>query len=81
MVDPVLLSIPVVDSVQTLPQVGLLAFEAVGVHVLAMLAVMAVTAVVINERVALPMLRRGWLNLDQAWSTSLLDAGAIVLVS
>lgn len=81
MLAPVLLGIPVVASLETLPQIGLLAFEAVGLHVLAMLVVMGVTALVVYERIGLRMLRRGWLNLDQAWSASLFGAGAITLVS
>jgi hypothetical protein len=81
MLAPVLLGMVVIDTREALPRVSVFAFMAVGIHVLAMLVVMGITAIVVYERIGLRLLRRGWLNLDQAWSASLFGAGAITLIS
>jgi hypothetical protein len=58
----------------------MVAFLAVAVHTLAMLAVAGVIAVVVYEWVGLAFLRRGWINLDLLWAGALLAAGALLLV-
>lgn len=54
---------------------------AVGVHTLAMLIVTGAIALVVYEWVGLGFLRRGWLNLDLAWSLALIGAGLLLLVT
>lgn len=51
-----------------------------GVHTLAMLAVMLATAGVVYRKVGLAFLRRGWLNVDLLWAGALIVAGATTLV-
>jgi hypothetical protein len=46
-----------------------------------MITVMGAVSVVVYEKVGLGFLRRGWLNLDLAWSGVLLLSGAITLFS
>ncbi|HXM56628.1 MAG TPA: hypothetical protein VOB72_14625 [Candidatus Dormibacteraeota bacterium] len=79
MLAPVLLGLPVADQYSDLRQLGLTAALAATVHVVAMLCTMAVVAVVVYEKLGLRMLRRGWFNLDLAWSVVLLAAGALTL--
>jgi len=79
MLAPVLLGLPVGDQYGDLRQLGLTAAMAATVHVAAMLTTMAVVAVVVYEKLGLRMLRRGWFNLDLAWSVVLLVAGALTL--
>ncbi len=79
MLAPVLLGLPVADRYGDLGQVGLTAALAASVHVVAMLAAMAAVAVVVYEKLGLGLLRRGWFNLDLAWSVVLLAAGAATL--
>ena len=81
MLAPVLLGLPVGDHFSDPRQLGLTALLAASVHVAAMIAVMGVVSVVVYERVGLGFLRRGWLNLDLAWSGVLLLSGAITLFS
>jgi threonine/homoserine/homoserine lactone efflux protein len=52
----------------------------VGVHTLAMFAVMALIALVVYEKVGLAILRRAWFNLDRVWAGALVAAGALTLV-
>jgi hypothetical protein len=54
---------------------------AVGVvlHVAAMLAVMAVVAVVVYEKVGVEVLRRAWINTDQLWAGAFVVAGVLTL--
>ena len=52
---------------------------AVGVHTLAMFAVMAAVAIVVFEQVGLAILRRAWLNLDRVWAGALIGAGGLML--
>jgi hypothetical protein len=54
---------------------------AVTVHVGAMLAVMAVVALVVYEKLGLTFLRRAWLNSDQFWAGAFIFAGLVTLVS
>jgi hypothetical protein len=53
----------------------------VAVHVLVMVAVMGAVAFVVYERVGLKVLRRAWLNTDQAWAASFVLAGVVTLTS
>lgn len=53
---------------------------AVGVHTLAMFAVMAVVALVVYERLGLMILKRTWFNVDLIWAGALVVAGGIALV-
>ena len=53
---------------------------AVGLHTLAMFAVMGVIAVVVYDRLGLMILKRTWFNLDLLWAGALVAAGVITLV-
>ena len=77
MVAPVLLGMPVADQFSAPRQPGLTALLAAGVHVAAMVTVTAAVSVVVHERVGLGFLRRGWFNLDLAWSLVLVVSGAV----
>jgi hypothetical protein len=52
----------------------------VGVHTLAMLAVVAAVALTVYDVVGLGFLRRSWFNLDLLWSIALALAGIIMLL-
>jgi hypothetical protein len=54
---------------------------AISVHVAAMLAVMALVALIVYDRVGLTFLRRAWFNSDQFWAAAFVVAGAVTLVS
>jgi hypothetical protein len=54
---------------------------AITVHVGAMLAVMALVALVVYEKVGLTFLRKAWINSDQFWAAAFVVAGAVTLVS
>jgi hypothetical protein len=79
MLAPVLLGLPLGDQYTDLRQLGLTAALAATVHVTAMLATMAAVAVVVYEKLGLGLLRKGWFNLDLAWSFVLLAGGAVTL--
>ena len=79
MLAPVLLGMPVVGAYHSLSEISLQAALAATVHVTAMLAVMAVVAVVVYEKVGVGILRRGWFNLDLGWSLVLVGSGALTL--
>jgi hypothetical protein len=53
---------------------------AVGLHTLAMFAVMGVIAVVVYEKLGVMILKRTWFNLDLLWAGTLVVAGVITLV-
>jgi hypothetical protein len=53
---------------------------AVGLHTLAMFAVMGVIAVVVYEKLGVMILKRTWFNLDLLWAGTLVVAGVISLV-
>ncbi|HMN30478.1 MAG TPA: hypothetical protein PKE45_20170 [Caldilineaceae bacterium] len=59
-----------------LPSTELLA---VGIHTIAMFAVMAVLAMVVYEKLGLRLLRRAWFNLDFLWTGAILLAGVLTL--
>ena len=52
----------------------------VGLHTLAMFAVMGVIAIVVYEKLGVMILKRTWFNLDLLWAGALVGAGLIVLV-
>ena len=54
---------------------------AVTVHVGAMVAVMAVVALVVYEKLGLTFLRRAWVNSDQFWAGAFIVAGLVTLLS
>ena len=54
---------------------------AIGVHTLAMFAVMVVVALVVYDRLGLMILKRTWFNVDLLWAGALVGAGVITLVS
>jgi hypothetical protein len=55
-------------------------FAAVGVHTVAMFAVMAAVAVVVYDRLGLMILKRTWFNLDLLWAGVLVGAGVLTLI-
>jgi len=56
------------------------ALVATGLHAAGYLAVTAVIAVVVFEKVGLGILRRAWFNLDLIWSGALLATGLMTLM-
>jgi hypothetical protein len=54
---------------------------AVTVHVGAMIAVMAVVALVVYEKLGLAFLRKAWLNSDQFWAGAFIVAGVVTLLA
>jgi hypothetical protein len=53
---------------------------AVGLHTLAMFAVMGAIAIVVYEKLGVMILKRTWFNLDLLWAGALVGAGLITLV-
>jgi len=53
---------------------------AVALHTLAMLIVTGAIALIVYEWVGLGFLRRGWFNLDLAWSLALIGTGLLLLL-
>jgi hypothetical protein len=53
---------------------------AVGLHTLALFAVMGVIAMVVYEKLGVMILKRTWFNLDLLWAGALVGAGLITLV-
>ena len=49
------------------------------IHVATMLAVMAVVAIVVYEKLGVEVLRRAWINTDQLWAGSFVVAAGITL--
>jgi hypothetical protein len=54
-------------------------FALLGLHTLAMFAVMGIIAVVVYQMLGLGLLRRAWINLDLLWAVALLLAGVATL--
>ncbi len=79
MLAPVLLGMPVAGTYHSLSEITMQAVFAASIHVTAMLLVMGIVAIVVYEKVGLRILRRGWLNMDLAWSLVLIASGAITL--
>jgi hypothetical protein len=96
MLVPVLLRLPAADTAHaahlghvgqpgqataattTVPQLAELL--PIGVHTLAMFAVMGAIALVVYEKVGLAILRRAWFNLDRVWAGALIAAGVLTLI-
>ena len=53
---------------------------AVGLHTLAMFAVMGAIAMLVYEKLGVMILKRTWFNLDLLWAGALVGAGLITLV-
>ena len=81
MLAPVLLGLPVMEQYADLRVLSFAALAAATIHVTALLAAMGLVAVVVYDRVGLAFLRRGWFNLDLAWTGALLASGAFTLVT
>jgi len=79
MLAPVLLGLPVYATYHSLGEISLQAAAAASLHVVAMLVVMGAVSVVVYDRVGVGILRRGWFNLDLAWSLVLIASGAVTL--
>ena len=58
----------------------LAALAAIGLHTLAMFAVMGAIAVVVYEKLGLMILKRTWFNLDLLWAGALMATGVLTLV-
>jgi hypothetical protein len=56
------------------------AFLATSLHAVAYLAVTALVAVLVFERLGVGILRRAWLNLDLIWSAALVATGTLTLM-
>lgn len=69
---------PVVQAGLVIPRLSELL--PIGVHTLAMFAVMGLIAIIVYEKVGLAILRRAWFNLDRVWAGALVAAGALTLV-
>jgi len=52
---------------------------AVGVHTLAYLMVMALSAWIVYRKLGLRLLRTAWFNVDWLWAGALVVAGIVVL--
>jgi hypothetical protein len=79
MLAPVLLGVPVNGHFADLRQLTLYALAAAGLHLAALLIVMTSVSVLVYDKIGLRVLRRGWFNLDLAWSGVLLVSGAVTL--
>jgi hypothetical protein len=69
----------VAGTYHSLSEITIQAVFAASLHVTAMLLVMGIIAIVVYEKVGLRVLRRGWFNMDLAWSLVLITSGAITL--
>jgi hypothetical protein len=56
------------------------AFLATGLHAVGYLAVTALVAVLVFEKLGVGILRRAWLNLDLIWSAALVATGMLTLI-
>jgi len=63
-------------AIQSLPSASL----AVGVHTAGYLAVTALVAAVVYEKVGLAMLRTAWVNLDLVWAVALILTALLTLI-
>ncbi|MBA2564063.1 MAG: hypothetical protein H0V09_01400 [Gemmatimonadetes bacterium] len=52
-----------------------------GIHTIGMLAVTAVLALLVFEKLGLAFLRTAWVNLDAVWAVSLIAAGLLTFAS
>ena len=69
------------DHVPATADVASFAVSGVGLvlHVAAMIAVMAVIAVVVYEKLGVAVLKKAWLNTDQLWASVFIAAAIITL--
>jgi hypothetical protein len=69
------------DQVPATADVASFAVSGVGLvlHVAAMIAVMAVIAVVVYEKLGVAVLKKAWLNTDQLWASVFIVAAIITL--
>ena len=69
------------DHVPATADVASFAVSGVGLvlHVAAMIAVMAVVAVVVYEKLGVAVLKKAWLNTDQLWASVFIVAAVITL--
>jgi hypothetical protein len=51
----------------------------IGIHTVAMFAVMALIALVVYEKVGLAVLRKAWFNLDRVWAGALVTTGVLTI--
>ena len=79
MLAPVLLGLPVYAAYHSLSELTLQAAAAATMHVAAMVMVMGIVSVVVYEKIGVRILRRGWFNLDLAWSALLIVSGTATL--
>jgi hypothetical protein len=56
------------------------AFLATGLHAVGYLAVTALVAVLVFEKLGVGILRRSWFNLDLIWSAALVATGMMTLM-
>jgi len=80
MVAPVLIGIAGVHAAHGHPAEAEFALG-IGVHTLAMLAVMAATAWIVYEKLGLAVLRSKWVNFDLIWAVALLVVGGMALLA
>ena len=66
-------------AAQTSSATVLADLTAVGLHTLAMFAVMGSVAVVVCEKLGLMILKRTWFNVDLLWAGALVAAGVVTL--
>jgi hypothetical protein len=64
---------------QTGSATALVDLAAVGLHTLAMFAMMGAVAVVVYEKLGLMILKRTWFNVDLLWAGALIAAGVVTL--
>ena len=62
------------------PATVLADLAAVGLHTLAMFAVMGAIALLVYEKFGVMILKRAWFNLDLVWAGALVAAGVVTLV-
>jgi hypothetical protein len=62
-----------------LPGVGI-ALLATGVHAVGYLAVTAITALLVFEKLGVGILRRAWMNLDVIWAAALIATGTLTVM-
>ena len=53
----------------------------VGLHLAAMVAVMATVALLVYAKLGVEILRRTWINTDHVWAGAFVMAGCITLVT
>lgn len=64
------------SELRSLPSAGL----AVGVHTAGYLAVTAIVAAIVYEKVGLAVLRKAWVNMDLIWAGALVLTGLLTVV-